>query len=232
VSILIETSGLTKQYRVGRQPIDALVNFSVRIERGEFVAIVGPSGSGKSTCMHMLGCLQSPTRGSYRLEGEEVTAMDSDSLAEIRSAKIGFVFQAFHLQPRVSARRNVELPLVYAGVPRTERRARAVQALEAVGLAERADHRPAQLSGGEMQRVAIARALVNQPPLLLTDEPTGSLDSQTGAEILALLSNLNQSGITVVMVTHDTTVAARAQRVLQLLDGVMVADRPVDQPLP
>jgi len=223
--VLVETSGLSKQYLVGRQSIDALTDFSVCIERGEFVAIVGPSGSGKSTCMHLLGCLHSPTRGTYRLDGEEVTTLPPDSLAAIRNAKIGFVFQAFHLQPRVNARRNVELPLVYAEIAQNERRARALRALEAVGLAARAEHRPAQLSGGEMQRVAIARALVNEPELLLTDEPTGSLDSQTGEEVLSLLSELNEQGMTVLVVTHDADVAARARRVLHLRDGILVADR-------
>jgi ABC-type lipoprotein export system ATPase subunit len=224
VSVLVETTGLGKQYLVGRQPIEALKDFNVRIERGEFVAIVGPSGSGKSTCMHLLGCLHAPTSGSYRLDGEEVTTLGPDALAEIRNARIGFVFQAFHLQPRMSARRNVELPLVYADIPNHERRERAQCALESVGLAARADHRPAQLSGGEMQRVAIARALVNEPDLLLTDEPTGSLDSQTGGEVLALLSELNASGMTVLVVTHDMDVAAKARRMLHLRDGVVVAD--------
>lgn len=224
---VIETVGLSKQYPLGRQPINALTDLSIRIEPGEFVAIMGPSGSGKSTCLHLLGCLQSASAGCYRLDGDDVTAMDHNALAAIRNAKIGFVFQTFHLQSRASARRNVELPLVYAGTPRRERQDRAARALHAVGLAERMDHRPTQLSGGEMQRVAIARALINEPRLLLADEPTGALDSRTGAEIMSLLVQLNRAGLTVVVVTHDADVAAHAQRVLRFHDGVMVADETV-----
>jgi putative ABC transport system ATP-binding protein len=221
---IVETQGLSKQYLVGAQPISALSDFTVQILQGEFVAIVGPSGSGKSTCMHLLGCLQRPDTGHYRFDGEDVTSLSRDALAVIRNEKVGFVFQAFHLQPRVSARRNVELPLVYADMGRRERSERAIRALSSVGLDDRLDHRPTQLSGGEMQRVAIARALVNQPKLLLTDEPTGALDSKTGAEIMSLLASLNDEGMTVVVVTHDHEVAAHAQRVLHFRDGLMIKD--------
>jgi putative ABC transport system ATP-binding protein len=221
---VVETAGLSKQYRVGSETIAALNDFTTRIDEGEFVAIVGPSGSGKSTCMHLLGCLQSPTAGEYRLDGASVTTLTPDELAAIRNKKIGFVFQAFHLQSRISAWKNVELPLVYAGIPRRERKQLALSALESVGLADRAEHRPGQLSGGEMQRVAIARALVNEPKLLLTDEPTGALDSSTGGEIMSLLARLNDSGMTIVVVTHDPQVAARAKRLLHFCDGRLVND--------
>jgi putative ABC transport system ATP-binding protein len=221
---LIETTKLSKKYRVGTQTIEALKDLSIKVGAGEFVAIRGPSGSGKSTCLHLLACLQTPSAGSYRFDGENVSAMSSASLAETRNAKIGLVFQAFHLLPRASARRNVELPLVYRGVPRRERRARAEQALEAVGIADRGEHRPAELSGGQMQRVAIARALVNQPRLILADEPTGALDSRTGAEIMDLFTRLNEAGITIVVVTHDATVARYARRQLEFKDGSLVAD--------
>lgn len=221
---IVETAGLSKQYRVGSETIAALNDFTTRIDEGEFVAIVGPSGSGKSTCMHLLGCLQSPSAGEYRLDGAPVTSLTPDELAAIRNKKVGFVFQAFHLQSRISAWKNVELPLIYAGIPRRERKELALRALESVGLAERVNHRPGQLSGGEMQRVAIARALVNEPKLLLTDEPTGALDSSTGSEIMSLLASLNDSGMTVVVVTHDPQVAARAKRLLHFRDGRMVND--------
>jgi len=218
---------MSKQYRVGAQSIAALTDFSVQINHGEFVAIVGPSGSGKSTCMHLLGCLQTPTTGHYRFDGQDVTDLDNDDLAVLRNSKIGFVFQAFHLQPRFSARRNVELPLVYADMGRRERAERSCEALRSVGLADRLDHRPTQLSGGEMQRVAIARALVNQPKLLLTDEPTGALDSRTGAEIMSVLETLNDQGMTVVVVTHDYEIASRAHRKLHFRDGAMIKDEAV-----
>ena len=221
---LIETAGLSKKYRVGAQTIEALKELSIIVGAGEFVAIRGPSGSGKSTCLHLLACLQTPSAGLYRFDGENVSAMSSASLAETRNAKIGLVFQSFHLLPRASARRNVELPLVYRGVPRRERRARAEQALEAVGIADRGEHRPAELSGGQMQRVAIARALVNQPRLILADEPTGALDSRTGAEIMDLFTRLNEAGITIVVVTHDATVARYARRQLEFMDGSLVSD--------
>ena len=221
---LIETTKLSKKYRIGAQTLEALKDLSIKVDAGEFVAIRGPSGSGKSTCLHLLACLQTPSAGSYRFDGEDVSAMSSACLAETRNAKIGLVFQSFHLLPRASARRNVELPLVYRGVPRRERHARAEQALEAVGIADRGEHRPAELSGGQMQRVAIARALVNQPRLILADEPTGALDSRTGAEIMDLFTRLNEAGITMVVVTHDATVARYARRQLEFKDGSLVAD--------
>lgn len=198
----------------------------MRVERGEYVAIMGPSGSGKSTLMNLLGCLDTPTEGSYRLAGEEVSRLTDEQTAAIRNRRIGFVFQTFHLLPRYSALDNVGLPLRYGGVPRDERRRRARIVLERVGLADRVDHRPNQLSGGQRQRVAIARALVNDPDLLLADEPTGNLDSQVGGEILALFDELHESGRTVVMVTHEPDVAARAGRLIRFVDGEIVEDRP------
>lgn len=223
---MIETEGLSKQYQVGAQTIRALDALSLRIDAGEFVAIMGPSGSGKSTCMHLLGCLQSPTAGGYRLEGQEVSALTAEPLAELRNAKLGFLFQAFHLLPRVSAFANVELPLLYARLPRRERRSRVREALRAVGLEGRMAHCPAQLSGGQMQRVALARALVNRPRVVLADEPTGALDSNTGAQIMALFGELNASGITIVLVTHNEEVARYANRILRFRDGRMIADEP------
>jgi putative ABC transport system ATP-binding protein len=221
---LIETVGLSKQFRVGAEIITALRDFTVRIDQGEFVAIMGPSGSGKSTCMHLLGCLQSPSTGIYRFDGAAVADLSPKRLAETRNAKIGFVFQSFHLLPRATAVGNVGLPLIYGSARRRERRRLVELALEAVGLAGRDRHRPSQLSGGEMQRVAIARALVNRPRLLLADEPTGALDSQTGSDILDLLQRLNAEGLTIVIVTHDAEVAGRARRVLRFRDGTCVAD--------
>lgn len=222
---LIETEGLSKDYAVGSQAVHALVDFSVRIDRGEFVAIMGPSGSGKSTCMHLLGCLETATSGRYVFDGDDVSRLSRDELAYTRNRKVGFVFQTFNLLPRATALSNVELPLVYARMGRQERRKRAAAALEAVGLGDRAHHGPAQLSGGEMQRVAIARALVNEPALVLADEPTGALDTRTGAEIMALLADLNRGGVTVVIVTHDPEIARFANRVLRFRDGSLIGDQ-------
>jgi putative ABC transport system ATP-binding protein len=221
---LIETVGLTRHYQVGGQTVVALSDVSVRIARGEFVAIMGPSGSGKSTCMHLLGCLQTPTSGRYLFDGLDVTTLNGDRLAKVRNARIGFVFQSFQLQPQSSALDNVSMPLVYAGVPRGHRDALARDALERVGLGERASHRATQLSGGEMQRVAIARAIVNGPDLLLADEPTGALDSRTGEEIIDLFAGLNEAGTTVVLVTHDEQVARAARRMLRFKDGALIGD--------
>jgi putative ABC transport system ATP-binding protein len=228
---LIRTEALSKTYHIGGGDVRALVDLSVAIPKGEMVAIMGPSGSGKSTCMNLLGCLDSPTGGSYWLDGQDVSQLDSDALAHIRNEKIGFVFQQFNLLARATALDNVELPLTYGRVPRRVRHEKAAKALAAVGLGDRMDHRPSQLSGGQMQRVAIARAIVNSPQVLMADEPTGALDSRTGAEIMALFQRLNGEGITVIVVTHDENVAAHAKRILRFHDGRLVADEPVAQPI-
>jgi putative ABC transport system ATP-binding protein len=216
---LIELEGVGKTYVSGRLEVEALREVHVRIDRGELVAIVGPSGSGKTTLLEILGCLSTPTTGRYRLAGREADQLGAGDLARLRGEQIGFVFQSFNLLPRLSALDNVELPLIYRRVPRKERHARAREALERVGLAERAVHRPSEMSGGERQRVAIARALVNRPQLVLADEPTGNLDTRTGAEIMTLLHKLHGDGSTVVMVTHDPALAAQAQRRLSIRDG-------------
>jgi putative ABC transport system ATP-binding protein len=223
---LIETSGLKKEYVMGATTVRALSGVSVSIAQGEFVAIMGASGSGKSTFMNLLGCLDLPSSGDYLLAGEKVSALSSDELAAIRNKRIGFVFQQFNLLPRTTALDNVELPLLYAGVPPAERKARAMQRLAEVGLGERTDHHPAQLSGGQQQRVAIARALVNNPALILADEPTGALDSRTSIEIMALLQRLNRQGMTIVMVTHEHDVAAFASRIVSFRDGLVISDEP------
>jgi putative ABC transport system ATP-binding protein len=222
---LIEARNLTKVYVLGGQTVHALRGVSLDIEAGEFVAIMGASGSGKSTLMNILGCLDRPTSGEYRLAGEPVQDMNADALASIRNRRIGFVFQQFNLLPRTSAQENVELPMVYAGIAAAPRRARALQALQQVGLGERTQHTPAELSGGQQQRVAIARALVNQPVMVLADEPTGALDSQTSEDIMRLLSQLNAQGITVVLVTHEADVAAWARRRIVFRDGAIVEDQ-------
>src|ERR687888_38886 len=215
---LIETVDLWKTYVMGTEEIHALRGVSVRIERGEYVAIMGPSGSGKSTLMNLIGCLDTPTKGSYLLNGKQVSQMNDNELARIRNEEIGFVFQTFNLLPRATALHNVELPLVYAGVPAGERRRRAIAALERVQLAERMSHRPNELSGGQRQRVAIARALVNSPAILLADEPTGNLDSATSEEILQLFEQLYRDGQTIVLVTHESDIAAHARRQVHLKD--------------
>jgi putative ABC transport system ATP-binding protein len=225
---LIETAGLTKEYRMGEMRVAALAGITIAIDRGEFVSVMGPSGSGKSTFMNILGCLDTPTEGSYRLDGTDVGGLGRDALAEIRNARIGFVFQGFNLLSRTSARENVELPLLYAGVPAREREARAREALDAVGLAHRMDHHPAQLSGGQQQRVAIARAIVNRAPLILADEPTGNIDTKTSAEVMDLFVSLGRDrGITIVLVTHEPDIAAYSQRLIRFTDGRVVADGPV-----
>ncbi|HJR51480.1 MAG TPA: ABC transporter ATP-binding protein [Gemmatimonadales bacterium] len=225
MSAVIRILDLTREYRMGSERILALRGVTLEIRRNEYVAIMGPSGSGKSTMMNLLGCLDTPTAGEYRLNGEEVSRLTDDSLARVRNREIGFVFQTFNLLPRATALHNVELPLVYAGVRARERRERAATALERVGLADRMHHRPNELSGGQRQRVAIARALVNQPSILLADEPTGNLDSVTSEEIMEVFAALHGAGQTVIMVTHEPDIAARAQRVVVLRDGRVESDR-------
>lgn len=221
---LIRITGLTRHYVMGSEVVHALRGVSLSIERGEYLAIMGPSGSGKSTLMNLLGCLDTPSQGVYELNGVNVAEMDDNELAEIRNREIGFVFQSFHLMARSDALHNVELPLVYAGVPPAERRERALEALRQVALGDRIHHRPNELSGGQRQRVAVARALVNRPSILLADEPTGNLDSRTGTEILALFDQLSQKGNTIIVVTHEEDVAQHARRILRIRDGLIAAD--------
>jgi putative ABC transport system ATP-binding protein len=223
---LIVIEGLRRHYEVGGEVVRALDGVSFRVERGEFVAVVGQSGSGKSTLMNLVGCLDTPTAGVYRLNGAVVAGLSDDALAALRNREIGFVFQTFQLLPRASALQNVELPLVYRGIPRRERLERAAAALHAVGLAKRMNHRPNELSGGQRQRVAVARALVGEPSLLLADEPTGNLDSATGEEIIRLFGELHARGHTLMLVTHEPRLAARCPRALRLRDGRLVGDGP------
>ncbi len=224
-ALVIEIEGVTKLYQMGEETIHALRGVSLRIHRNEYLAIMGPSGSGKSTMMNMLGCLDTPTAGRYEFNRKNVATMTDDELAAIRNREIGFVFQTFNLLPRADALRNVELPLIYAGIPAHERRERARQALEHVGLGDRVHHRPNELSGGQRQRVAIARALVNSPSIILADEPTGNLDSRTGEEIMALFETLYDQGNTIIVVTHEEDIAAHARRVVRLRDGLIESDR-------
>jgi putative ABC transport system ATP-binding protein len=221
---VIDIRGIARTYAMGDTVVQALRGVDVTIRRGEDVAIMGPSGSGKSTLMNVIGCLDSPDAGEYRLSGQLVSSMNDSQLAHVRNHEIGFVFQTFNLLQRATALRNVELPLIYAGANRRERRERAAEALKRVGLGDRMDHKPGELSGGQRQRVAIARALVNRPSLILADEPTGNLDSSTATEILATFDQLHEAGNTIVLVTHDESVARRARRIIRIRDGMIEAD--------
>jgi len=223
--LVIEIEGVTKLYEMGAEVIHALHGVSLQIRRNEFIAIMGPSGSGKSTLMNMLGCLDTPTSGHYEFNGRDVARMSDDELAAIRNQEIGFVFQTFNLLPRADALRNVELPLIYAGLPAAERHERAREALAQVGLADRLHHKPNEMSGGQRQRVAIARALVNFPSIILADEPTGNLDSRTGEEIMLLFEELYAQGNTIILVTHEEDIAAHARRIVRLRDGLIESDR-------
>lgn len=229
--MVIDIADVWKTYRMGTQEVHALRGCSLGVERGEYVAIMGPSGSGKSTLMNVIGCLDVPTRGRYRLDGRDVGRLTDDELAEVRNGQIGFVFQTFNLLPRQDCLQNVELPLVYAGVGRQERKARAAEALTRVGLGDRMDHKPNELSGGQRQRVAVARALVNRPAILLADEPTGNLDSATSEEIMRLFELLYRQGNTLLVVTHEDDIAEHARRVVRLRDGVVESDEAVSAPV-
>jgi putative ABC transport system ATP-binding protein len=225
-SDLLRLTGVTKTYRSGALAVTALRGVNLSVRRGDYLAITGPSGSGKSTLLNILGCLDRPSSGEYLLEGEMVQSLDDEGLASIRNRRIGFVFQSFNLMPRYTAQKNVELPLSYAGVARGRRRERSLASLEAVGLGPRAEHRPGELSGGERQRVAIARALVNEPSILLADEPTGNLDTKVGAEIMRIIEDLNaRKGLTLLVITHDPAVAERARRRIRIVDGEIESDR-------
>ena len=222
--MLIELEGLSKIYEVGTQKVRALSEINMTVAENEYIAIMGPSGSGKSTLMNIIGCLDTATEGSYRLKGQEVGSLDDDELAEIRSAEIGFVFQTFNLLPRMTAFQNVELPLIYGRAARKVRTDRVWETIDAVGLRDRAHHRPSELSGGQRQRVALARALINQPSILLADEPTGNLDSTTGEEIMQIFRQLNEAGNTIILVTHEQYIAEHARRIVRLLDGRISSD--------
>ena len=226
---IIEMDGIRKVYDTGKVKVEALKGVDLRIEKGEFVAIVGPSGSGKSTLMNLLGCLDTPSGGDYFIGGEKVAGLTRDALAEVRNRRVGFVFQAFNLLPQISAFENVEMPLVFGGVPPKVRRARVAELLDRVGLGDRMDHKPTELSGGQMQRVAIARALAMDPDIVLADEPTGNLDTTSGTDIMGVFLDLWKQGSTLVVITHDLALARRASRIVEIRDGKIVSDRPAEQ---
>jgi len=229
--MIIRMKDLGKIYDTGKIQVEALKKVNLDIDKGEFVSIMGPSGSGKSTLMNIIGCLDRATSGYYELDGVNISELDDVELAKIRNLKIGFVFQSFNLLPRISALQNVELPMIYAGVGKKERRRKAVEALERVSLADRMDHKPNELSGGQKQRVAIARALVNSPSIILADEPTGNLDTASGEDIMAVFQELNAEGATIVLVTHETDIAQHTKRVVKFRDGFLISDEPVDNPV-
>lgn len=229
--MIISMKNLRKVYKTGQIEVEALKNINIEIEKNEFVAIMGPSGSGKSTLMNIIGCLDKSTQGEYLLDGIRISTLNELELARIRNRKIGFVFQSFNLLPRISALQNVELPMIYAGIGMKERRNRAVAALERVGLGNRMHHKPNEMSGGQKQRVAIARALVNKPAIILADEPTGNLDSFSGEEIMAVFQDLNQEGVTIVLVTHEPDIAEHTKRILRFRDGTLIGDKYVQNPL-
>jgi putative ABC transport system ATP-binding protein len=226
---IIEMAAITKVYDTGKVQVEALRGIDLEVRRGEFVAVVGPSGSGKSTLLNLIGCLDTPTAGRYRLGGEAVAGLDRDQLADVRNRRVGFVFQNFNLLPQLTALENVEMPLLFGGVGRRERRRRALEQLDKVGLGDRVEHKPTELSGGQMQRVAIARALAMEPDLVLADEPTGNLDTGSGGDVMGVLTDLWKQGSTLVVVTHDATLARRANRVVEIRDGLVVSDGPATE---
>ena len=228
---VIRIENLTRFYQMGETEVRALAGVSLQVQHNEYIAIMGPSGSGKSTLMNMIGCLDTPSSGEYILNGNRVSQMDDSDLAEVRNREIGFVFQTFNLLPRTSCLANVELPLIYAGVKASDRKARALEVLDKVGLGDRVDHKPNELSGGQRQRVAIARALVNSPSILLADEPTGNLDSKTGVEIMLLFEELYKAGNTIILVTHENEIEEYARRIVRLRDGLVEKDEPVSNPV-
>ena len=224
---IIDMASITKVYDTGKVQVEALRGIDLTVQKGEFVAVVGPSGSGKSTLLNLLGCLDTPSDGDYRLSGETVAGLDRDQLADIRNRRVGFVFQNFNLLPQLSALENVEMPLLFGGIGRSERRKRALERLDAVGLADRVEHKPTELSGGQMQRVAIARALAMNPDIVLADEPTGNLDTGSGSDVMSVLTDLWDQGATLIVVTHDKALAKRANRMVEIRDGLVVEDSPV-----
>jgi putative ABC transport system ATP-binding protein len=227
--LIIRMDGIGKTYKNGSIEVEALKDVTISIEEGEFLSVMGPSGSGKSTLMNILGCLDRATTGFYKLDSVDISKLNDIQLARIRNLKIGFVFQSFNLLPRINAFKNIELPMIYAGVPKNERFKKAVEALDRVGIKDRMDHKPNELSGGQKQRVAIARALVNNPSIILADEPTGNLDTVTGEDIMALFSSLNKEGVTIIIVTHEKDIAAHTRRILSFRDGVLTSDEIIDK---